>query len=220
MLRRAVAAYERLQTLRPNDPEIETRRIFCRGRLQIAEGQFADAVTSLRESLRLDPQFACAQNALGVALDRLNRKAEARQAFERAATLTPEWGLPPFQIASQLIAAGQLREALPHLENAVRYNPRSVGTRWSLLRLNRLLGHLAEAERVGLELVKLNPNYAPAYMELGLTYEGAGYLEKAAEAYDLYLLLAPNFADSTEVRSRTARIRAQGSRPVPTLKRK
>ena len=220
MLRRAVAAYERLQTLRPNDPEIETRRIFCRGRLQIAEGQFADAVISLRESLRRDPQFACAQNALGVALDRLNRKAEARQAFERAATLTPEWGLPPFQIASQLIAAGQLREALPHLENAVRYNPRSVGTRWSLLRLNRLLGRPAEAERVGLELVKLNPNYAPAYMELGLTYEGAGNLVKAAEAYDLYLLLAPNFADSTEVRSRTARIRAQGSRPVPTLKRK
>ena len=220
MLRRAVAAYERLQTFRPNDPAIETWKVFCRGRLQIADGQFADAVTSLQESLRRDPQFACAQNALGVALDRLNRKAEARQAFERAAKLTPEWGLPPFQIASQLIAAGQLREALPHLENAVKYNPRSVGTRWSLLRLNRLLGRPAEAERVGQELVKLSPNYAPAYIELGLTYEAAGNPVKAAEQYDLYLLLAPNFADSTEVRSRAERIRAQASRPVPTLKRK
>ncbi len=220
MLRSAVAAYERLQTLRPNDPEIETRRIFCKGRMQIADGQFADAVTSLRESLRRDPQFACAQNALGVALDRLNRKAEARQAFERAARLTPEWGLPPFQIASQLIAAGQLREALPHLENAVKYNPRSVGTRWSLLRLNRLLGRPAEAERAGLELLKLNPNYAPAYMELGLTYEAEGNFEKAGEAYDTYLLLAPNYADSTEVRSRVERIRARPSRAVPILKRK
>ena len=220
MLRSAVAAYERLQTLRPNDPDIETRRIFCRGRLQIAEGQFADAVTSLRQSLRRDSQFACAQNALGVALDRLNRKAEARQAFERAARLTPEWGLPPFEIASQLIAAGQLRDALPHLENAVKYNPRSVGTRWSLLRLNRLLGRPAEAERAGLELLKLNPNYAPAYMELGLTYEAEGNLTKAGEAYDLYLLLAPNYADSSEVRSRAERIRARPSRAAPALKRK
>ena len=219
MLRRAVAAYERLQTLRPNDGAIATRRIFCRGRLQIADGQFSDAVTSLQESLRRDPQFACAQNALGVALDRLNRKDEARQAFERAAKLTPEWGLPPFQIASQLIAAGKLREALPHLENAVKFNPRSVGTRWSLMRLNRLLGRPAEAERVGLELLKLNPNYAPAYMELGLTYEAAGNGAKAAEQYDLYLLLAPNFADSTEVRSKSERLKTQRSRPVPTLKR-
>lgn len=220
MLRRAVAAYDRLQTLRPNDPDIETRKVFCRGRLQIADGQFADAVTSLQESLRRDPQFACAHNALGVALDRLNRKAEARQAFQRAAQLTPEWGLPPFQIASQLIAAGQLREALPYLENAVKYNPRAIGTRWSLLRLNRLLGHPAEAERVGLDLLQLNPNYAPAYMELGLTYEAAGNPAKAAESYDTYLLLAPNYADSTEVRSRAERLRTRpATRTAPTLKR-
>ncbi|MEO8128813.1 MAG: tetratricopeptide repeat protein [Bryobacteraceae bacterium] len=220
MLRRAVAAYERLQTLRPNDAAIETRRVFCVGRFQIADGKFNEAVASLQESLRRDPQFACAQNALGVALDRLNRKDEARQAFERAARLTPEWGLPPFQIASQLITAGKLREALPHLEDAVKFNPRSVGTRWSLMRLNRLLGRPAEAERVGLDLLKVNPNYAPAHMELGLTYEAAGNAAKAAEQYDLYLLLAPNFTDSTEVRSRSERLKAQGSRPVPTLKRK
>jgi Flp pilus assembly protein TadD len=220
MLRRAVDAYDRLQLLRPNDPEIETRKIFCRGRLQIADGQFADAVTSLQESLRRDPKFACAQNALGVALGRLGRGPEARQAFEAAARLTPEWALPPFQIASQLITAGKLREALPYLEDSVKYNPRSAGTRWNLLRLNRLLGRPADAERVGLELLKLNPTYAPAYIELGQTYELAGNSAKAAEAYDTYLLLAPNFADSTEVRARAERIRALANRPTPTLRRK
>jgi tetratricopeptide (TPR) repeat protein len=121
-----------------------------------------------------------------------------------------------------LIATGQLKEALPYVESAVRYNPRSVSTRWSLLRLNRLLGRPAEAERVGLELLKLNPNYAPAYIELGQTYELAGNPAKAAESYDTYLLLAPNFADSIEVRARAERIRSQGSKPKtpPTLNRK
>jgi Flp pilus assembly protein TadD len=207
MLRRAVDAYERLQLLRPNDPDIETRKIFCRGRLQIAEGQFAAAVTSLQEALKRDPQFACAHNALGVAFGRLNRGSDARKAFEAAARLTPEWGLPPFQIASQLIAAGKLKEAVPFLEDAVKYSPRSVGTRWSLLRLNRSLGRLADAERAGLELVKLNPNYAPAYTELGLTYELAGDYPRAAAAYDTYAALAPNFEESAGVRARADKIR-------------
>ena len=40
----------------------------------------------------------------------------------------------------------------------------------------------------------------------------------AAEAYDSYLLLAPNYAATEEVRARAARLRAQ-SRPIPTLRR-
>jgi hypothetical protein len=57
-------------------------------------------------------------------------------------------------------------------------------------------------------------------MELGQAYELAGNSVKAAEAYDSYLLLAPNFADSTEVRARAERIRALANRPTPTLRRK
>jgi hypothetical protein len=58
-------------------------------------------------------------------------------------------------------------------------------------------------------------------MELGQIYQPAGNLVKAAETYNTYLLLAPNFADSGEVRSRAERIRNQTSnRPAPTLRRK
>src|SRR6266478_1743331 len=84
MLRRAVDAYERLRELRPNDADLETRKLFCTGRLQIAQGRFADAAGSLQQALRKDPQFACAYNALGVALGRLNRAADARAAFDTA----------------------------------------------------------------------------------------------------------------------------------------
>jgi hypothetical protein len=71
-----------------------------------------------------------------------------------------------------------------------------------------------------LDLLKLNPNYAPAYIELGQTYELAGNPVKAAESYDTYLLLAPNFADSTEVRARVEKLRAPPVKPAPTLNRK
>ncbi len=209
MLQRAVDAYDRLRVLRPYDSSLEVRQLFCRGRLQIAEGRFSEAVVTLENTLKRDPQFACAHNALGVALARINRPKEARQSFERAAKLTPEWALPPFQIAAQLIAAGDLSKALPYLKQAVAYNPRSVGNRWSLLRLDRLLGRNADAVREATALIQLDPNYAPTYAELGLAYEADRNFAKALEAYDTYVLLAPNFVDSNGVRARAARLRGR-----------
>jgi hypothetical protein len=50
----------------------------------------------------------------------------------------------------------------------------------------------------------------------------AGNPVKAAESYDTYLLLAPNFADSTEIRARAEKLRAPPPQPKspPTLNRK
>ena len=207
MLARAVEAFDRLQTLRANDPSIETRRLFCRARLQIAENRFAEAVPTLEQTLRRDPRFACAYNALGVALGRTGRMKESRQAFETAARLTPEWGLPPFQIASQMVAAGEPAKAVPYLEKAVAYNPRSVINRWNLVHVLRIAGAPSRAEQEAAALIRLDPNYPPAYTELGLIYESQGNATKAADAYDTYVLLAPNFVDANEVRARAARLR-------------
>jgi uncharacterized caspase-like protein/Flp pilus assembly protein TadD len=210
LLQQAVDAYQDLQTLRPNDRALAVRRLFCTGRLDIVQSRFAEAVVSLENSLRLDPRFACAYNALGVALTSVNRPQEARRAFEAAAKLTPEWALPPFQIASQLIAQGELAPALAYLRKAVAFNPRSIGNRWNLVHLERLLGRTADAERDAADLIRLDPNYAPVYAELGQAYEADRNFAKAVEAYDTYALLAPNFADTAAIRARARRL--QGGR--------
>jgi uncharacterized caspase-like protein/tetratricopeptide (TPR) repeat protein len=207
MLQRAVDAFERLQLLRPEDRSIALRKQFCQGRVQIAEGRFAEAVVTLEATLKIDPRFACAYNALGVALQRINKMRESRQAFEAAAKLTPEWGLPPFQIAQQLVTAGDPGKAIPYFEKAVAFHPRSVINRWNLVRVLRLAGKASQAEREGAELLRLDPNYAPSYLELGQVYEIQGNATKAAEAYDTYVLLAPNFADTAAVRARANQIR-------------
>ena len=161
MLQRALDAFDRLQTIRPDDGSIETRKLFCRGRLMIAESRFAEAVVVIQQSLKRDPRFACAYNALGVALARINRPAESRQAFETAAKLTPEWGLPPFQIAQQLVTAGELGKAVPYLERAVTYNPRSAVNRWNLAHVLRLSGNAGRAEREAAELIRLSRTIRP-----------------------------------------------------------
>ena len=208
LLERAVAAYEALKTLRPYDLSIETRRLFCSGRLDIASNRFEQATTTLRAAILRDPNFACAHNALGVAYGRLGKVKEARASFDKAAELTPEWALPPFQIANILITAGKLKEAIPYLEKAVNFNPKSTGTRWSLARAYRNLNRPKEAVEAAQQLIQLDPSYAPGYYELARAFDIAGDNVRAVMAYEVYLQLAPNFGDSDAVRARSQQIRS------------
>lgn len=226
MFLRSAEAFRLLGTLRPGDPSLQAKSLFCQARAHIAASQFDAAISALNRSLAIEPEFACAYNALGVALGRLGRNPESRQAFETAAKLTPEWALPYLEMARQMIAAGDLRGAVPHLEKAAKLNPKSIGILWTLARAHRLLGNGQDFVRAANATVALDRNYAPIYTEIGQFYETAGDSVKAAQAYDSYLILAPNFADSTEVRKRVQAVRSpaqppspQQPRTAPTLRR-
>ena len=51
------------------------------------------------------------------------------------------------------------------------------------------------------EALKTDPNYAPAYRELGKVYEGMGLWQKALEAYRKYLDELPSARDAREAKS-------------------
>lgn len=218
MFLRSAEAFTALGTLRPGDASLQAKALFCQGRAHIAANEFPQAIQALNRSLAIEPDFACSHNALGVALSRTGRSTEARAAFEQAAKLTPAWALPPLQIAQQLISAGDLRGSVPHLEAAVKLNPKAPGAAWSLARVHRLLGNAADFLRAANATIAVDRNYAPIYAELGQFYESVRDPAKAAQAYDTYLLLAPNFADSGEVRRRVSAIRTPAPPPRATPK--
>ncbi|MCX6602778.1 MAG: caspase family protein [Acidobacteria bacterium] len=220
LLTKAVQSLTELRQLRPWDTTVETRRLFCLGRLQIAGEAFQEAEQSLRASLARDPQFACARNALGVALGRLGRGEEARAQFVLAAELTQEGALPLVQIGNQMLAGGKVKEAVGYYERAVRLSPGARGNRALLVRGYRMAGRTAEARRGAEELIQLDATYAPGHLELARTLEAQGDGLGAAKAYEAYLLLAPNYGDSEEIRVKTQRLRTTGSGAVPTLRKK
>ncbi len=220
MLARAVEAYRTLRTMRPGDRMLEAKIHFCEARAQIARGEFPQAEKNLRASLAIEQDFACAWNALGVALGRMGRSAEARAAYDKAAELTPQWGVPHFQIGQDLLNAGQAVAALPYLEKAVKVYPMSSMARWTLLRAYRAANQTADFERTARELLAADANYAPAYLELGAYFEERKDYERAAQAWNAYLLLAPNFADSAQIRQRMQRNRSLTGRQAPTLLKK
>ena len=218
---RAAGAFRQLRAFRPQDASLEAKAAFCQARAEIAEGDFKAAIDELRKSLSIDPKFACSYNALGVALTRLNQPAEARKAFEKARELEPEWALPSLDIARQYLATGDIKGAVPHLEQAARLFPNSAGIRWSLARAYRVLGRGDNFLREAKAVTAIDPNYAPIYSELGLHYESVRNYAEAARAFETYLLLAPNYADSAEMRARAAKNRsAAAPRPeTPSLRR-
>jgi superkiller protein 3 len=216
---RAVEAYQRLRTLRSHDVSLVMKENFCRGLAQIARGQFHEAVKNLRASLAIDPNFACAYNALGVALTRLQQPAEARAAFEHAIRLAPQWSLPFLQLGQLHVAGGNLAGAVPYLEKAARFNPQSMQIRWTLARAYRLSGRASDFERQAKEMIQADPNYAPTYLELGTHYEAHRQYALASQAFDTYVLLAPNYGDSAQVRARAERSRGLAARRHPTLLR-
>ena len=75
-----------------------------------------------------------------------------------------------------------------------------------------LLGRTIDSERVAAELLRLDPGYAPAYLELGLAQEAARNYAKPVEAYDAYVLLAQNYVGTSDVRDRAEKLRAAGRR--------
>ena len=70
-------------------------------------------------------------------------------------------------IARVLHAAGRSREALPHAQRAVRYNPLSYEARTALAEIELALGHLAEAERAWRRALVAEPERPYPIFRLG-----------------------------------------------------
>jgi lipoprotein NlpI len=87
-----------------------------------------------------------------------------------------------------------------------------MAARWYLLRAYRLSKRNAAFEQQLAHAAAVDPNYPPLYLEAGLFYRDAHNYEKALEAMNTYLLLAPNYADSSQVRQSAEEMRKQLSR--------
>lgn len=77
-------------------------------------GRFADAESSLREAIRLEPKFSQAYFQLGNVLEHSNRDADAVAEFQQAVALNPDYAEAHFALARLYRKSGQ--EAKAHAE--------------------------------------------------------------------------------------------------------
>ena len=86
-----------------------------------------EAVREFREALRLDPKFAVASFNLGIALNSLGRYEEARQAYEKAARINPDYTNPHVNLGVMYLERyGDRAKALYHFRRVLEIDPTNV----------------------------------------------------------------------------------------------
>jgi tetratricopeptide (TPR) repeat protein len=114
------------------------------GMRALSQGHTHEAVSALREAVRLHPDDAGTQHRLGLALAAAQLFEDALQAFRRALALRPDFADARYQAAVVLDQQGREAEAIAAYQQAVELAPKLAAAH---VRLGDLLERNAQPDR-------------------------------------------------------------------------
>ena len=137
---------------------------------------YTDAVDKLQHVVALDPRSVRGWDNLGLALEGLGRLDEAAGAYRKAVELNSAEAAPsvwpPLNFATLLLRLDRIPEALPLLNEALKYDPKSAQVHYRLGLLREKAGDVPEAIHELREASALDSSYAdPLYVLARLLYK-------------------------------------------------
>jgi arylsulfatase A-like enzyme/Tfp pilus assembly protein PilF len=169
----------------PKD-KIEVANKFHRSLVDLEEDRYEEAITELREVVRLEPDIASGHLELGRALVHLQRYQEALPVLRTAAEKNPNSGMAHYELGLALIKTGQWEAALPEVQAAVVCTPTSAQLHFYAGAVHLRLKHIPEATAEFENSLKIDPDHFLANLKYGemLFREGdaAGALPKLSRA--------------------------------------
>lgn len=184
-LERGREAVRTAQALAPGDP----RPLNAGFRIALAGSQPGEAsrlLSQLEPLLAGDSEVQVLAGQLAEARGDLDR---AVTEFQSAVRRSPSW-YNLFRLADLELKAGRVADARRHLEELIARNPRNIWGLDKLGNLELLVGDAARAERLYLDMIRLQPQRS-YYTNLGLARSLLGRNEEAVAAYRKALELAP-----------------------------
>lgn len=125
------------------------------GFAHFTSGDYEGAVKYYREAIEIDSGNAVFFYNTAVALERLNRNAEALPYAEKAAALRPERGLYHYLLGKLYRKLQRDRDALRELETSLRLNPQLASSYYLLLKLYNRAGDTTRAAEMRAKLAEL-----------------------------------------------------------------
>ncbi len=156
--------------------------------------------TLLSHAVRVTDANFVAHNNLGVALGARGEHDAALEHYREAVRIKPNYADAHDNLGSVLRSEGRTDEAIAEYRLAVRYgNAVGGGLRSHLAEVHHHLGlllfergELDEAIEHLTEAIRLEPQFAGAYFNLGNVYRALGRIDEAADAYRRALRIAPD----------------------------
>jgi protein O-GlcNAc transferase len=173
---------------------------YLRAKIYSEERDAAKAASELQQAVDLRPDYAEAWSDLGEARKNLSDDKGALSAFRRAIALSPEDPVAQARLGSELLDTGAVHEAVVHLDEAVRLDPKNQSALNALQRALRQDGQVERAEAAKKKLAELIRERDVADQKLvaateinnrGAELEKAGDVRGALEKYRAALALLP-----------------------------
>lgn len=165
----------------------EAARWFDRGTNSIREGAYYAAKLALRQALAIFPDYPQAHTRLAEALMELDEGDAARDALLQANRLAQPARLPPVEKArNEAIQSMVLRDpdgAVRAYKRIVDSQPTDAGAWVDLARVQEAAGQLVDARKSLETALKLDQQYAAAYLRLGALEAQEGRRAEALAAF-------------------------------------
>jgi tetratricopeptide (TPR) repeat protein len=154
-------------------------------------GRPEEALPHLERAVALAPQSGKSIQGCAVALLGLKRWEEAAPYFAKWVELEPNSAAAHLKTGEYYMGQDLWQEAAEHYARALDLDPGSMDAGSGLLACLVLLGRNGEAITIGREVVRLNPNNAIAWANLGCVERRMGRSEAALECFDSAVAIDP-----------------------------
>jgi protein O-GlcNAc transferase len=162
------------------------------GTTRKAAGNLADAESSYRRAIELDPAFIAPLYNLALLLRESGRIQEAEQLFGRLHEQDPNDAEVLFQLGYLLAARWAFGEAISMYEKALQLSPDNPHIWLHMAYAHHSTPeHIEDAMRCLQKCISLQPDLAEAHVRLGLIYEQAFELDQAERCYRFAINLDP-----------------------------
>jgi serine/threonine-protein kinase len=155
---------------------------------------YPQAEAEYRAAIRIDPNNAALQSALGHVLLQERKWDEAISVLRAAIALQPDDAVAHNNLGVALQTVGSVADAIPEFREAIRLQPDFLEAHSNLGdaldKLNDLTGSIAEYH----EVLRLKPDDAPAHFRLGRVDYKQGDSDGAVDEYREAIRLQPGFA--------------------------
>jgi tetratricopeptide (TPR) repeat protein len=206
-----------LRQLVANDASNADARLLL-GTALALEGDRTESFEQMAEVVRLLPQSASAHNRYGMVLSRFVEVKAARQEFEKALELDPGLAEAHVNLSMILAQAGELIPAGEHLDRAIQLQGDTPAAAYTHHLRAKIWAARDQIDDSMVELrkaVRLRPDYAEAWSDLGGMRRLALDHEGAVEALERAVALNPGDAVA---QYRLGQLYLQGGDAVKAIK--
>jgi tetratricopeptide (TPR) repeat protein len=158
--------------------------------------KFAEARDSFEETLRINPNFARAQNDLGFALEQTPEIDHALEHYQEAVRLRPELAEAHYNLANALVHLRELDAAIRQYQEVLRLEPNHREVYYNLGEVLLARHRMPEAISQFEQALRVDPAYADAHEKLGKALALYGRRQDALAHFEEALQLNPQLADA------------------------